>query len=492
MYDNKNEVTLKNYTVKPLFDRKPSDLVMAAVLILLSIFGVSAVFWDGIALGYTIVYLLFFACVWIFLKNKAQKPNLAFTVCGALSAVCSLSFCVTSNMFLKSVILIVTAVSALLFFASLSGRQYQKSDTGFIEYGLDIIIKIFGDLSAVAKSFFAKKDKKSKVFISVIIGVACALPALIVIIPLLLKSDEAFYSLIHSLFDDLTTTIQKTIFGVAVSVFVIGAVFSIKYNTEESQKTALSIKANNISILSFLCVLSLVYIVYLFSQLAYFFSAFSSILPENYEFTYSEYARRGFFELCVISAINLLIVFVVSVISNKTKKKIPLLLRVPCTFIISFTLIIIFTAFSKMVMYINAYGFTVKRVLVSAFMIWMAVLFITLIIRIFTNKPDVLIIGLLTALIILSVLGIGNVNAQVAKYNYNAYRGGNIKMDVEYMSELGDEGVPYLYKLSKSSDKGISKQAKKELSHKKDEYKKSIFNYSYSYYKAKKVLNRYN
>ena len=41
--------------------------------------------------------------------------------------------------------------------------------------------------------------------------------------------------------------------------------------------------------------ISLVYVLYLVSQLAYFSGGFSGILPKGY--TMAEYARRGFFEM---------------------------------------------------------------------------------------------------------------------------------------------------------------------------------------------------
>ena len=74
----------------------------------------------------------------------------------------------------------------------------------------------------------------------------------------------------------------------------------------------------------------------------YLFSAFAGIRPE--EFTYSQYARQGFFELCDI---------LLSVL----------------------TFLIITTAISKMMLYIDAYGLTNKRILTMVFMIWMLIVF---------------------------------------------------------------------------------------------------------------------
>ena len=43
-----------SYAVKPLFQKRGIDIIAAAVLVLLSICGVSAVFWNELNLGYTL------------------------------------------------------------------------------------------------------------------------------------------------------------------------------------------------------------------------------------------------------------------------------------------------------------------------------------------------------------------------------------------------------------------------------------------------------
>ena len=52
-----------------------------------------------------------------------------------------------------------------------------------------------------------------------------------------------------------------------------------------------------------LCVL---YLLFFGVQAGYFLSAFRSYLPDG--FTFAEYARRGFFELCIVSVINLAVI----------------------------------------------------------------------------------------------------------------------------------------------------------------------------------------
>lgn len=453
-----------SYAVKPLFQKRGIDIIAAAVLVLLSICGVSAVFWNELNLGYTLTYAVTLIFITAFTVKKGVKFNFLFIICGIMSLVCSASFIISSNAAVKIITFLTTLTSAIIWFAYISGKEYKKGDYNLIKYFGISFYRAAGNMPGMFKSLFSKQENKSKTVSHILIGALCAIPAVLVIVPLLASADDAFYSLVNMVFDDYFSLVQKIILGCGASVFVAALVFSLKYDDRAYNYKESSAGVNNASISTFLGVLSFVYVVYLFSQLAYFFSAFSSILPKGYKFTYAQYARRGFFELCVISVINLLFIFTAVLISKKKEGKLSLAIKLPATFITLFTFVIIFTALSKMVMYIGAYGCTVLRICTSAFMIWLVTVFVCVLICLFVKRFDVLKVGLIFALIILAVLGIGNVNAQIAKYNYGAYTSGKLEIDVKYMGQLGAEGIPYLYKLSKNKDSEIADAAKEELS----------------------------
>ena len=467
---NENAPALKNYIAKPLFARTISDILVAICLFLLSVMGVSTLFWNELQLGYTLVFDAMFVLISVFLLKGGVKPPIWCKLCGVLSLVCSASFAITSNNMIKGFIFLATIIASLIWFTAVSGNKYISGDYSLILFPTKALIRAANNLPGTAKGFFAKSNKDSKTLLSVLIGFACAIPAVLIIVPILASSDQAFSSLIGGLFENFAEQITKVVLGTAVSVPIIAIVFSLKYDKKQSESKPISIGISSITVTTFLSVLDVVYLIYLLSQLAYFFSAFSRILPKGYKFTYAGYARRGFFELCAISAINFVLIFAIVLFTEKKNGKLPLAVKIPSVFTTVFTLIIIFTALSKMVMYIDAYALTVSRVFASLFIMWLGILFVGMLIRVFKEKADLLRLGLILALIILSVLGISNINAQIANYNYNKYISGSRKIDVEYLSELGDEGVPYLYKLTKDKDKGIAHWAKRELSYKYNIY----------------------
>ena len=153
------------------------------------------------------------------------------------------------------------------------------------------------------------------------LGILLAIPVLMVVIPLLISSDVAFAGFIKSLFENITLTVFKIIVGLIITPFVIAYCFALK-NSERKEYTPSKFGGiDNTIVISFLSAISICYLTYLFSQLAYFFSAFKGFLPEGYEFNVSTYARRGFFEMSAIAAINFLVIFGSLLLSKKKKGK---------------------------------------------------------------------------------------------------------------------------------------------------------------------------
>jgi hypothetical protein len=282
-------------------------------------------------------------------------------------------------------------------------------------------------------------------------------------VPLLVKSDVAFEGLVNRLFANTFSTFLKANIGLALALFVIAYGFSLRFGKVAKIGKPKFKGMENVYIISFLSSIALCYLLYLFSQLAYFFSAFKGFLPDG-EITYAEYARKGFFEMCAIAVINLIIVFVSLLLAKKQKGKVCFGVKAVATFISLFTLIIIATAISKMVLYIDAYGMTVKRLTTSAFMVFLGIVFISLAFKVYCRRINVIKTALATAGIIVLILGVFNVNTVCAEYNYQAYINSKLEtIDIDALYELGDEGVPYLTKFAYAKDVQLAEAAQRHL-----------------------------
>lgn len=448
--------------IKKLFDLSRRDLCfglfMAIASVLLSVFGICSGFSGGF--GVTAFLLLLVMSLYFIPASVKAKPY--FILCGILSGILCIGFVFTTN----SSVRFWSAVSIFLlggaWLVSNTNECEEKTDLSFLKFITWPVLKGFTDnVPVTVLSVLSGESSRRKTMGGILLGVALAVPCMFVIVPLLMSSDAAFESMVSGLFDNLFLEVLKIILGIIISVFVISYCFTLKKDDTLFEKKEGSFKGiENTVLISFLSVLSICYIAYLFSQLAYFFDAFKGILPSGYSFTVAEYARRGFFEMTAIAAINLAVIFGCLLLAKKNDGKICVALRAVCTFIGAFTLIIIVTALSKMMLYIGSFGMTVLRITTSAFMVFLMVVFVSVMLRVFIARIKVLRVALVTAGCVLSVLSCVNVNTLVADYNYNAYKNGKLKqIDIHTISELDEEGIPYLIKLANSKDKDIKGEA---------------------------------
>lgn len=445
---------------KPLFSLEKRDNIFSICAVVFCIFTAVFGIFGGYALGYLISCVLMMGLFTFYLGAGAHFKFLPF-LCGVLSVANGAVFIFTSNGSVRFFSAMVSFLLGLVCFdGTLNHNLKGNRETLGVFYTATATI---GNLGITLKSLFAG-DGGKKTFLKALIGLVCAIPALLIIVPLLISSDDAFRGMMDNIFTNAFADIFKALFGIILSVFVISYGFSLR------KGRILRIKKGEIRgiegayIVSFLSAIGFCYLLYLFSQLAYFFSAFSGFLP-NRQITYAQYARKGFFEMCVISVINLIIVFLALLLAKKKEGKASGAVKALATFIAVFTLIIIATAISKMVLYIGEYGMTILRLTTSAFMVFLAIVFISVIFRIFLTKINIIKTALIAAGCILLCLGTLNVNGVCARYNYENYVNGKLEtVDINALYNLGDEGIPYLVKLAESEDENIVEEARYYLS----------------------------
>lgn len=465
---------------------------------LLLFFIVTFVFIDfslfkGFHLGFTISYFLIFIVSTLFVKNKNTRFTPFPVVCGALSLVASVSFSLYYNALVNVIMAVLIAGLLTIYLLGISESANRKFGNFkmLFELAEASIIKPFENIGDVMGSMKASASK-GKRYLSSIIGVLIALPVLLVVIPLLVKSDAAFEGLIKIIAKNIGIYIAELVLAVVFLPYVFSYMFGKKYkiNKKDSALIKNEHRVLNVSgCVSFLCVISLTYAVYMFSQLAYFFSAFSGFLPKDYTRTASAFARRGFFEMFAICVINVLIISAVSAFSKKNiKGKTSVAIKLFSCFISLFSLLLIATAMQKMRLNISTYGFTVNRLLISVLMLMELVIFAFFIVHIFAPKVNYMqpIIIICSAMFI--ALSFANIDGITAAYNIKAYENNTVKtLDVNEIGDMGVDTMPYLADLAKSNDKAISHKAELELIKLLDsEAYTNNQNDFRSYYKAKK------
>ena len=305
--------------------------------------------------------------------------------------------------------------------------------------------------------------KKAREFSAALIGFLIFLPFSAVVIHLLSSADLAFEGFVNGVLDfisleKIVTYAGQFIFGIPVAFYLYGLIYgdvkgrytdritaSVVDGAAKTMRITPKITAT-VAVLSF----CFVYFVFFAVRAAYFLSAFGGELPET--FTYAEYARRGFFELCAVAGINLGVLVVSRLTVKRGADEGSETLKIETILISLFTVLLIATALSKMVMYIDAYGLTRLRVFTSWFMILLLLIFLTICIRQLKkfNMTRIVAAGFVVMFMLLSFC---NVDGMITKYNIGRFEKGTLSsFDTDAAAALSDAAVPYIFDLYLRTD----------------------------------------
>lgn len=430
--------------------------LIAVATLLLVMWGV----WHSFLLGWTVSYLLLFGISTAYVFRKGTHITPFSAICGGLSAVLAFTFSTSTTFSVQFFAFVVSIALLLVWFGTTVSDRNDSGDLGVLLTATAPVFRLgFRHIPTTLRTLFTG-GRQGRTISKMLLGLAISIPALCIVVPLLMESDAAFDGLASKLIENLRTTVGQLIVGGMLAMFVVPYCMALRHRKLEKPERAAFGGVDGVILGTVLALLSLCYFAYLFSQLAYFFSGFGGFLPEGYTFTVAEYARRGFFEMSAIAAINLAIIFLVQLLARQRDGKMHGLLRAFCAFIALFTLLIIATAVSKMVLYIELFGMTTLRITTTAFMLFLAIVFVSVILRLFTPRVKVLKTAIVTAGVILAILGLCNVDRVVVEYNYHAYEQGWLKeIDLSTIHAAGDEGVPFMLKLTEDKDAKVADDA---------------------------------
>ena len=139
------------------------------------------------------------------------------------------------------------------------------------------------------------------------LGIAISLPLLVVLTLLLVSADAVFRSLIAELFRAIRFPARPFWMCLLLFVGVIASYGLLAYLADGKIADAAADKKRWEPVvgISFLSVLTVLYLLFSTIQISYLFVG-GFRLPEGY--SYSSYAREGFFQLLIVCLINLVII----------------------------------------------------------------------------------------------------------------------------------------------------------------------------------------
>ncbi|PLR90072.1 DUF4153 domain-containing protein [Bacillus sp. T33-2] len=302
----------------------------------------------------------------------------------------------------------------------------------------------------------AGMDEQKAHFVKrVLIGLVISFPLLFVIIILLTSADQQFGRLLGALpewFSSLRIGEEIVRAGiVAVFTLALFGLFQVLYqkDTVEAEVPVPKEKMNwdGVIAITVLVLLNLVYLLFVVVQFRYFFSE-----TLQGEFTYAGYARRGFFELVLVTLANLAILTSVLTYVKVENSWGRMFIRTMLTLMVAFSGVMLYSAFLRLLMYEEAYGFTFARVLAHSFMIFLMVILLYTVAKVWLERLSLVHFCLITSLIYYTVLNMINIDRIIVEQNLDRFEETE-KIDIYYLYSLSYEGViglAELYELNPS------------------------------------------
>ncbi|MBR3832809.1 MAG: DUF4173 domain-containing protein [Lachnospiraceae bacterium] len=412
--------------------------------------------------GAFLLVIFAFATTTVVLKVKNTRIGIIPTLAGVSALIVSTTLVLSSNTMLQSLANAYAMVTYCYYIYAAQGNSTKKGFTDFIviDYYKALFVAPFIKLGSMLQGMFSGRTKKSGDVLGKLIkgGLIAFIPTILVCG--LLSYDRGFYRIIENMgsyIDMDAGNVFSNIWQLGLGIIVGQYVFRLflassdraveATNEEECVTKIKSIqKAHVITTLTAVLPIIFIYVIFFISQWGYYMSAFSGKLPEG--LSYAEYAREGFFQLCMVSFINMIIIVFVQLFMNVEK---PVVAKIKVGIVITYaicTLILIATAISKMSLYIESYGLTQKRVYSSWLMIVLALLFVVAVVKQFVKKLNAVALSCAVVVVMFAGLALSNVDGQIARYNVDRYLEGSLEtVDVWAMRDLGDAAVPEMVRL---------------------------------------------
>lgn len=319
-------------------------------------------------------------------------------------------------------------------------------------------------------SLINKKTSLKYIMKYILSGILIAMPLLFIILLLLYQADAVFSNMLDKLFDfnfyiDFEDDIYGIIFLFLFAFFASYAILSRIGNHNLKEEISDKRTKEPVTGITFTGLISLVYLVFCYIQIVYLFGGFGT-LPENY--TYSSYAREGFFQLVFVCIINLALVL--SCMKHFRENNI---LKGTLTFISICTYIMIASSTYRMLLYIQVYYLTFLRL----FVLWALFVILLLMsgasIMIYRERFPFTRYCLITVTVLYILLSLSRPDYWIAAYNLNnsLFQNAHTQYDLESDNQSRNSYNDYYYLLHLSEDAAPVIFAKaKELGYEQDNW----------------------
>lgn len=359
-------------------------------------------------------------------------------------ALISLSFSLWENPYLKVInVLLLPFILSVVFNYALN--QKKIIDAKFIVLSvagrIALLLKLKESVRLIFGRLSTTGEEKKGMFSKIILGLSLfAILALVVFIPLLSSADPEFATLMKGILDWFHSILSfrymgRIVFAVLASIFLIS--YFLSFNEEgvtDADKQTLPKNQPLDPVISGI-VLGGVLTLYLIFIGMQFSRLWISQLPLNFHTT-EQLVKSGFWQLFILSVINIIFFFGYFKRTNTTVQSILKVFTIA-----SFLLLV--SAAHRMFLYVFFYGLSYEKFFASYTVIYCAILFIWLIYQLFTDRESnlfkYLMFSLLWMYAIATVLPIERI---IFSFNANASHRSDSRIKMNELQMLSYDALP--------------------------------------------------
>ncbi|HEX8097425.1 MAG TPA: DUF4173 domain-containing protein [Pyrinomonadaceae bacterium] len=189
--------------------------------------------------------------------------------------------------------------------------------------------------------------------------------------------------------------------------------------------------------------LDALFLAFVLVQIHYFFGG-AALAKATPGLTYAEYARRGFFELVWVAALALPLLLAAHWLVRKENPLHERVFRALAGGMVALLFVIMASALGRMRVYQSGYGLTELRLYTTAFMFWLAAVFVWFVLTVLRGQRERFACGaLVTAFVAVAALHLINPDAMIVRANLDRLRDRH-DFDAVYAASLSADAVPVL------------------------------------------------
>ena len=348
----------------------------------------------------------------------------------------------------------------------LSGQWVQY---GLLDYILGYL-RLFGSMIARPLGFGTEirrlpsgqpspSEKRSSRMWPILRGIAIALPVIAIFASLLSSADPIFAKRFKDFIDLFNIeNLPEYIFRLAyilVFAYILAGIYlhaAQKSDEKVEEKTLVPSFLGFTESSIVLGSVVILFVAFVVIQFQYFFGGQANIHIEGY--TYSEYARKGFGELITVAFFSLLLLLGLGAVTRRESETQRWTFSILGAGLVGLVVVMLVSAFQRLVLYEEAYGFSRLRTYTHVFMIWLGLLLVAVVIFEMLRRERMaglaMVLASLGFVISLSVLNVDsfivrqNIQRELRGASEQAVTQGNSELDAQYFLGLSDDAVPAL------------------------------------------------